>query len=299
MQVRAYGTDSSMNPSTPPVSSDLLPAALPERLGGIHPGHHEMLYIAEGKVKLSTNSRHYFIAGPALILIPLDTSHRLDMVSKPYRFAYWELQDDQAASFPSPHECTLWNEMQDKRDRNAADMKMIFERVDALNEVMNADWVRKHPELLQQISISDIQAIMALIRHAVKSQIPDLPNRPFLKRHSSAAETVEMLVRTMESTYWNDFTLQKLTELSRFNPSYLIRLFKTYKGMTPFQYLNNIRMNAAEKFLQNSDMSIQEIAIITGYQSIHYFSRSFKQKYGVSPNHWRNEHNKDKQLRRH
>jgi AraC-like DNA-binding protein len=68
--------------------------------------------------------------------------------------------------------------------------------------------------------------------------------------------------------------------------------------MTPFQYLNNIRMNAAEKFLQNSDMSIQEIAIITGYQSIHYFSRSFKQKYGVSPIQWRNEHNKDKQLRR-
>ncbi|WP_397386579.1 helix-turn-helix domain-containing protein [Paenibacillus roseipurpureus] len=64
-------------------------------------------------------------------------------------------------------------------------------------------------------------------------------------------------------------------------------MFKEMSGKTPFQYLNELRMNAAVSYLHESDLSIEHIAMASGFSSIHYFSRLFKQKFGVSPTGWR------------
>lgn len=57
--------------------------------------------------------------------------------------------------------------------------------------------------------------------------------------------------------------------------------------MTPMQYLHQLRMNAARSYLRKTELSIQEIAGASGYPSIHYFSRMFKQTFGISPSEWR------------
>ena len=53
------------------------------------------------------------------------------------------------------------------------------------------------------------------------------------------------------------------------------------------QYLNKLRLSAAISYLVNTEMGVQQIAEATGFNSIHYFSRLFKRKYGSSPQQWR------------
>jgi len=57
--------------------------------------------------------------------------------------------------------------------------------------------------------------------------------------------------------------------------------------MSPLGYLQELRMSAAKSLLLMTTMSIQEVTDAVGYQSIHYFSRLFKKKYGKSPTQWR------------
>ncbi|WP_379211152.1 helix-turn-helix transcriptional regulator [Paenibacillus sp. GCM10012303] len=76
------------------------------------------------------------------------------------------------------------------------------------------------------------------------------------------------------------------------NPSYLVRAFKNEAGVTPMHYLNKLRLSAAVSYLANTEMGIQQIAESTGFNSLHYFSRLFKQKFGCSPSQWREELNR-------
>lgn len=71
---------------------------------------------------------------------------------------------------------------------------------------------------------------------------------------------------------------------------YLSRLFKDYKGVTPAQYIQNIRLQAAKKLLiEKPDMLSKEIAEYLGYNNATYFSRAFKKNFGVYPSEYRKE----------
>lgn len=292
MHIRCYGYDTTSHPmrdyrSTPPFA---------DLLGGIHPNHHEVLYISEGKVQLNFISQIYVIDGPAIVLIPVNTFHKLVCVSKNYSYFYWEIEENNMISFPGFHQCNVWNHIQVNLNNNFSELSMIANRIGDLSKLITSEWAQRQPELFNLISISDIKTIIALIDHVVQTyeqQADSGRSLDSINREAPAKETIEMLIRWMEASYWEKITLQMLSELVHLNPSYLIRMFKEYTGITPFQYLNDLRMNAAIGYLSNSRMSVQEIVDRTGYQSIHYFSRLFKKKHGISPIQWRMEHHKN------
>lgn len=74
-----------------------------------------------------------------------------------------------------------------------------------------------------------------------------------------------------------------------FNYDYLRKLFKKEIGMSPLEYLTNLRMNSAEKLLTamwTNDYSVTEIALMCGYEDPLYFSRVFKKHFGCSPTNY-------------
>jgi AraC-like DNA-binding protein len=59
--------------------------------------------------------------------------------------------------------------------------------------------------------------------------------------------------------------------------------FKKITGLPPNQYQIQIRLNKAKSLLHNTTLSIDQVAHTCGFDSIHYFSRLFKSKLGLSP----------------
>jgi AraC-like DNA-binding protein len=77
-----------------------------------------------------------------------------------------------------------------------------------------------------------------------------------------------------------------LTELAdRFNMSYsgFRKFFKKQTGLPINQYIIRERLLIAQRMLRSTSLSLNEIAEKTGFESIHYFSRLFKLKFGYSP----------------
>lgn len=65
------------------------------------------------------------------------------------------------------------------------------------------------------------------------------------------------------------------------------KLFKDCTGLTPIQYLINLRINQAKRFLENEEkISIKQTAFLVGYSDPYYFSRIFKKYTGKSPTEW-------------
>ena len=53
--------------------------------------------------------------------------------------------------------------------------------------------------------------------------------------------------------------------------------------ITVSKYVTYLRLEHAKQLLQNSDIPVTEVAMLSGYQNVSYFIRSFKKTYGVSP----------------
>lgn len=68
---------------------------------------------------------------------------------------------------------------------------------------------------------------------------------------------------------------------------YLYKLFKKYSGISPKQYLNNVRVAHASELLSNSDLSVTMIAADVGYDDPLQFSAFFKKQTGYSPKKYR------------
>lgn len=73
---------------------------------------------------------------------------------------------------------------------------------------------------------------------------------------------------------------------------HFIRLFREKTGMTPLHYINQKKIMKAQFFLATSDMSIKEIARITGYHDVPYFYRVFRRFTLQSPLQYRESFNK-------
>ncbi|MNI47491.1 HTH-type transcriptional regulator YesS [compost metagenome] len=71
-----------------------------------------------------------------------------------------------------------------------------------------------------------------------------------------------------------------------FHPHYLIKIFSDKTGMSPIQYLQEVRLEKAKEYLEYTELTIMEISGKLGW-SHSYFSRLFHQREGTSPTHYR------------
>ncbi|MEK3913832.1 helix-turn-helix domain-containing protein [Paenibacillus sp. FSL H7-0331] len=81
-------------------------------------------------------------------------------------------------------------------------------------------------------------------------------------------------------------TLDQLSRRFGYNPNYLIRIFSVKTGLTPIQYLQEIRLEKATEYLEFTALPITEIAERVGW-SLPYFSKMIKQRVGLSPSQYR------------
>lgn len=80
---------------------------------------------------------------------------------------------------------------------------------------------------------------------------------------------------------------EKMVELSKRSKEHLCRTMKKYVGVTPSDYVNNLRINYAVNLLINTYAPVIDICYETGFQNLSHFYRCFKKKEGISPGEFR------------
>lgn len=99
-----------------------------------------------------------------------------------------------------------------------------------------------------------------------------------------------VLQRTYDYLYLNmqnEITLEDISKYANINPTALCRTFKSKTRMTIFQFLNKIRIENVCKLLLYSDLTVSQIADKSGFNSMPYFNRRFKECTNMSPSQYR------------
>jgi DNA-binding LacI/PurR family transcriptional regulator/AraC-like DNA-binding protein/signal transduction histidine kinase len=124
----------------------------------------------------------------------------------------------------------------------------------------------------------------------------------------SEAETVELLGRLLtpgspasarsgllvkhalaylHQHYHHQITRRQVAQAAGMSEDYLSRLFHRELGLSPWDYLNRLRIQQAKERLRDSDDSIQVVARRVGFHDRAYFSRIFRKLTGMSPQSFR------------
>lgn len=109
------------------------------------------------------------------------------------------------------------------------------------------------------------------------------------------ARHYEKAIWYMQGTYTRDVSIQEIADFLGLSRSQLFRIFEKSCGQSPKQVLQGMRLHQALLLLQQTSLSVEQVALSVGYCSGGQLSAAFREKYGSAPRQWRRQ-NKAKKI---
>lgn len=101
------------------------------------------------------------------------------------------------------------------------------------------------------------------------------------------SEWVDLITEYIDQHFTEKLTLDSLASICHGSPYHMHRTFKKIKGITPVEYIQQVRVHAAKKYLIQTKKAIGDIAICVGMTNTPYFITLFKNKTGLTPAQFR------------
>ena len=112
--------------------------------------------------------------------------------------------------------------------------------------------------------------------------IEEYTDEMFQEADKIQSKEVRTICEFLEMHYAETITLTDLCNLTGLSKYYLLRSFTRQKGISPYSYLENIRIEKAKKMLEQGVLPI-DAALQTGFSDQSHFSNFFKKFIGLTP----------------
>lgn len=111
-------------------------------------------------------------------------------------------------------------------------------------------------------------------------------------QQSTAGRHVAEIQQYIDTHFEDKLTIEELADRFFLSRPYVRNLFMRHLGLSPKQYLQQVRMKKAGELLLQTDYEIRLIASSVGYSDQLAFSKVFKQYYGCAPTQFRSKNQK-------
>ncbi len=98
-------------------------------------------------------------------------------------------------------------------------------------------------------------------------------------RNPALIAIVGLMTDHLEDT----LSMDELATAAGYSRRHIERLFVTSLGMTPAAYYRKLRLDQARNLLSTTDMSLMEIAVATGFDTVSHLSKAFRARFGCPP----------------
>ena len=220
-----------------------------------------------------------------------------DAVYAPPDFSLWEqrmvrLQDmDEVAEEIIDYVTGLW------RDGKAN--VEVFGRFKADLQQMVFHYMMEHDILMNQIfeagefehycdkaswTLRDMKEFIFILFKKLKAVI---------KVEDTEENVVEQIIHYIEENLGEDLSRAKLAARAYISEDYLSKKFALHTGTSIPNYVSAKRMEKARDYFKNTARSVSEVATLVGYTNFSYFSKTFRDYAGCTPNEYRNRYNRN------
>lgn len=126
------------------------------------------------------------------------------------------------------------------------------------------------------------QALLQILKERLETKKTPLW-LPTIKGVEELSGVAAEIAGYIDIHYAEEFSLERIAGIFRYNKAYLCKKFKDGTGMTIVNYLNYVRIARAYDLICYTSDSISNISMTVGFSSVHYFTRIFKKICGMPP----------------
>lgn len=122
----------------------------------------------------------------------------------------------------------------------------------------------------------------------MESMVSEYTNVPcYTEIAVETKQIIESTCKYIEEHYPHTITLDELCRISGFSKYYFLHVFTAVTGISPYSYLETIRINHAMELLKNGN-NIVDVALQTGFSHQSHFTNFFKKFVGMTPKQYSN-----------
>lgn len=99
---------------------------------------------------------------------------------------------------------------------------------------------------------------------------------------------MDKIMETIEKNLDNgELMVEDIASEVNMSRSVFFKKLKTLTGLSPIEFLKEVRMKRAVQLIETEEYSMAQIAYMVGINDSHYFSKCFKQQYGITPTEYK------------
>lgn len=129
------------------------------------------------------------------------------------------------------------------------------------------------------------EELFYLLMESMISEYTDIPCQTDIQ--SDTKDVIDHICKYIEDHYSHLLTLDELCSISGFSKYYFLHTFTAVTGISPYSYLETVRINRAKELLKEGN-NIADIALQTGFSHQSHFTNFFKKFVGMTPKQYRN-----------
>lgn len=105
---------------------------------------------------------------------------------------------------------------------------------------------------------------------------------------SDSHSEIDEVISYIHKHIFDPLPLSRLAQHVAYSPYHFSRLFKEKMGLSPLYYVSSLRLQKAKDLLLQSNLTVRDIALEIGQQSLGTFTTRFTERVGMSPSQFRN-----------
>ena len=133
--------------------------------------------------------------------------------------------------------------------------------------------------------VSFLKVLHLLAKTSERTPLASEGYRPSLR--AGNIERVDRVVQFLKAHRSEPLTLDQVASVASLTPKAFCRFFRSATGRTLVQYLHELRVGEACRLLLETEMSISEVALDSGFPSLAHFNRKFRDLKGEAPSAFR------------
>jgi len=244
---------------------------------------HQIILVIAGAARFDIDAKSYTVRQNAVVCISNLEKHSVKILESPYKRYVLSLPQDFGHGTLS----------------NTPLLSIVLQRPESFSHVIGLDDEISHDiRLIFEAMLAENTEKKAFWSLRCDSLAADLLIR--LYRYSSSSfpgnetnDAINIVTRVQNHIIQNadrEITLEDMAKQNYISKYYLSRIFKEVTGYTFKDYLILHRLSIAKDLLLHSDKTVTDVCLLSGYNNVNHFIRSFKNLEGVTPYQYKKTH---------
>lgn len=252
--------------------------------------YYELFYLVNGNCTISLDNKLYTLSAGNIIFIPANAIHRTSYIGdNSSERIYIEFSSDYISTIEDIlgknwTYKNLWGHILYIEPTHRSYINSLFDKI--ISEY----------NIIDHYSDCCIrQLFQYLIIMLIRVDRTNIDEKNYIT-HSHKKIDADMISasRYIAENFKNNISLNDVAEFLNLNPAYFSSKFKAFHGIGFSEYLRNTRINHAEWYLIETDLSMSDVADECGFCSSNYFGDTFKIVNGISPSEFRRKYKPNK-----